>query len=66
MLRDMGNGTALLLQALFLTVFLSVLFFVVRAAVEGGIRRALDRSLLQPSSWDVVEALKQQQSAEGK
>lgn len=59
----MGNGTAVLLQLLLLAVFLYVLFFVVRAAVEGGIRRALEKSLLRPSTWDLIEEQKQLRQA---
>lgn len=56
----MGLGTALLLNLLLAAVFLYALFLVVRAAVEAGIRRALDRTLLQPTAWNLVEGRKQQ------
>lgn len=41
------TGTALLLSLLTTAVFLYALFHVVRAAVEGGVRRALRDDLLR-------------------
>ena len=52
----MGPGTALLLTLLTTAATLYALYFVVRAAVEAGIRRALPSALLQPSTGDLVEA----------
>ena len=43
----MGTGTALLLTFVFGLVFFYVLFFVVRAAVEQGVRRALPDAKLR-------------------
>lgn len=43
----MDSGTALLLSIAFTAITLYVLFFIVRAAVEAGIRRALPDALLR-------------------
>lgn len=45
---------SLLLSLALTGAFLLVLFFVVRAAVEGGIRRALPDTLLRPSVRQIL------------
>jgi hypothetical protein len=45
---------SLLVPLVLLTLFLLALFFVVRSAVEGGLRRALRHDLLRPSVRDLL------------
>jgi hypothetical protein len=51
----MGAGTGLLLSLLMTAAFLYVLYFVIRAAVESGVRRALTHSLLRPTVQELIE-----------
>ncbi len=46
--RGMGTGTGFILSLLFAAVMLYALYFVIRAGVEAGIRRALPDSQLRP------------------
>ena len=48
----MGSGTGLLLWLVFTAVTLYAVFFVVRAGVEAGIRRALPDSQLRRPAVD--------------
>ena len=58
----MGAGTGLALSLLMTTAFLYVLYFVIRAAVESGIRRALTHSLLRPTVQELIEERRTQHS----
>ena len=51
----MGAGTGLVLSLLMTAAFLYVLYFVIRAAVESGIRRALTQSLLRPTVQELID-----------
>jgi len=51
----MGAGTGFLLWVLMTAVFLYALYFVIRAAVEAGIRRSLADSALRPTVQELLD-----------
>lgn len=61
----MGSVTGFLLSTLLTGLFLYVLYFVVRAAVEEGLRRALSESLLRPSVQELIDAKRDQRPEVG-